>query len=685
MRLTYYFSILIIFISSYNAFSVNDSNAIIPDSLLFSVNSLPNDSSKVIKLNDLSFKYMGIQLDTAFILGKRALDLSEELNFEYGIAKSLFQLGLVFRYQSNYKKAIEYSRISYSLFEKLNKPEEKARVLNSLGNTYKRIGDYKNSVENFLISLKIFTELKDSVKISFVMNNLGVLYQEMGEYEKSLDFHLSNLELRRKIGADEDLILKTLMNIGIVYRELKNYSKAIDYYNEAIKLIDHNTSKYNQTLLLHNMGTIYELAGHLFSAKQYYLKALDIEEEIGERDLYINTLQGIGTVVIQSGDFNTGLDYLLKAYKEAKAQGNLLKWKNTTKSLIWAYETKEDYKNSLYYHKIYQSVNDSLMGLEKIKQITELEQKYEAEKREQQITFLEKEQEIQKLNLSKKTIEANQKSLQRNLLIVIALLAVFFVLFLIRKNKKITNQRSKIIDQNEKLLESNKTKDKLFQIIAHDLRSPLVSIDSLTQLIPYWVEIQDYESLKRLSKTMELSVTNVLSLIDDLLNWALSQQGNFPYNPVSFKINVTIKDAISLYIPIAQIKNIKLQFNASKDSVVYADKNMFLTVLRNLLNNAIKFTPEKGEIVIGVDFTKQFAKVWVKDSGIGIPEEKKEKIFELAGGNTVGVRGETGKGLGLFFCKEFVNMNNGDIFIEDGTQKGTTIIFTIPLYNLSEN
>ncbi len=91
-----------------------------------------------------------------------------------------------------------------------------------------------------------------------------------------------------------------------------------------------------------------------------------------------------------------------------------------------------------------------------------------------------------------------------------------------------------------------------------------------------------------------------------------------------------------------------------KRLVVFADKNMFLTVLRNLVNNAIKFTSEKGKIVIGVDYNQQFAKIWVADSGIGIPEEKKEKIFELAGVSSIGMSGETGKGLGLFFVKSLL-------------------------------
>ena len=681
----YYCFVSIIVFSSYNIFGAERLQNTTPDSLYFYVTTLPDDASKILKLNELSYKYMKDQLDTAFILSQMAFDLSEKLNFEYGKAKSLFQLGLVLRYQSNYKKAIEYSNKSYDLFEKMNKSEEKARVLNSLGNTYKRVGDYEKSVENFISSLKIYTEISDSVKVCNVMNNLGVLYQNMGEYDKSLEYHLQNLKVKRKLKVGKNQEMKTLMNIGAVYFETQDYNKALDYYKEAINLIDKNTTKYSQLSLLQNMGDIYQIKRDFKSSKYYYLKALGIEEEVGEQDKLIYTLQGLGNVLIMEGKYNEGLSYLLRAYSLAKDQGNLLKRKNLSESLIWAYKKIGDYKSSIDYHEIYQRVNDSLIGLEKVKQIAELEQKYEAEKRKQQIAFLEKEQEIQKLNLSKKTIEANQKSFQRNILIVFVILAIVFLVFLVRKNKKIIDQRAKIVDQNEKLLESNETKDRLFQIIAHDLRSPLVSMESITQLIPYWVEEQDFESLRRLSKTLELSVNNVLSLIDNLLNWALNQQGKFPYKPENIDLKKNLEETIDVYRPIAQIKNIELNFKALNNVKVFADKNMIFTVMRNLLNNAVKFTPENGEITVGIERNQQFAKIWVKDSGIGMPVSKKEVVFELANGQTKGTRGETGKGLGLFFCKEFVNINNGDIYIESEKGKGTTITFTLPLFNIPEN
>jgi len=692
VRIAYYLFILNIVFTSSEVFCQENNSYRNLDNIYIQVNALSNDSSKVLKLADLSSEYLDTQLDSALILGQRALDLSEKLNYKYGIAISLFQLGTILGNLANYDKAIEYSLISYDLFNKMGKLKEKARVLNSLGNINRKAGKYKESLEYFLISLQIYSELNDSVKIAGGVDNLGTLYQELRDYDKSLEYFFKSLEIRQKLEMDNELILINLMNLGIVYNLKNDNLKALNYYQEAINLIDGNTSKFNQAILLHNVAIVYSALGKYKSAKSYYLESVKIKEKIGALDYIITSWLGLGGMLVYEGNYKEGQKYLLKAYKLAKEQGSLKKLRKASEYLVWASEIKKDYKKALYHQKMFQQLSDSLLGIEKIKLVKEVEQKYDAEKKEQLIAYLEKEQEIQNLNLSKRTSEAKQKSLQRNLLIVIILMILVIVIFLLtdnkkrknrnkillRKNRTILDQRTEIVCQNDNLLESNKTKDKLFQIIAHDLRSPLVSIDSFTQLIPYWVEEQDYNSLKKMAKTMELSVENVLSLIDDLLNWALGQQGKFPFNPEKFKIIETLEEAIKVYLPIAEIKNINLKITSVEESHVFADKNMFLTVIRNLLNNAIKFTPENGKVEVGVEYEKEFAKVWVKDSGIGIPDDKKEKIFEFANANSKGTKGEVGKGLGLFFCKEFVHLNKGDVYVESELDKGTTITITLP-------
>jgi len=668
------------------------------DSLKREVLSFPDDTNKVLQLKDLSYKYLKVQSDTSFFLCKKAIKLSKKLQYDFGYATSLNQMGLVFKYKTEYDSALYYYNKSLTHFENLQIESEQASIYNRLGNVYKRYGKFDRSTDCFMQSLKIYQSLNDSTRISFVLNNLGVLYYDLGQNEKSLEYYLLSVDIKKKLNQESGLDI-TYMNIGNVYYQLGSFEKSVEYYKMALDLMANAGNKYDRMLLLHNIGNSYGQIEKLKDAINFYYKAIEIQKEIGEKEMLVFSLQGLGNTLIKEGSFKEGEKYLLRSFGLANEIKDIRKSHKLAINLYEVYFEKGDFKNSVLYLKEYIDIEDRMFTLEQKVQIVELEEKYNAEKREQQIAFLEKEKEIQQLEISKKEIESKQKSFQRNALIIIVILGAALLIYyfidskkrkklnqlLLKQNTKITDQQIEIAKQNDYLLESNKTKDKLFQIIAHDLRSPLVSMESITQLIPYWVEEQDFESLSRLSKTLELSVNNVLSLIDNLLNWALNQQGKFPYKPENINLKKNLEETIDVYKPIAQIKNIELKFRALNNVKVFADKNMLFTVMRNLLNNAVKFTPENGEITVGIERNQQFAKVWVKDSGIGMPVSKKEAVFELANGQTKGTRGETGKGLGLFFCKEFVNINNGDIYIESEKGKGTTITFTLPLFNIAEN
>ena len=659
---------------------------------------MPDDTNKVLQLKDLSYRYLKYQTDTSLMLCKKSVKLANKLDYKYGYANSLNQLGLVYKYKSEYDSALYFYQKSFELFDELGNDREKASILNRMGNVYKRFGKFELSLENFIQSLTIFREIGDSSRMSSVLNNIGILYNEQGEYAKSLEYELNCLEIQEKLNAKHYIPI-TLMNIGNNYMSLKDYSKAISHYKKSLDLLGNEGNKYDRSMLVHNIATIYEQTGNYYDAKQYYLKAIELEREIGYNEMLVFSLQGMGNTNIKEGNVKEGEKYLIQAYELGEEIGDIRKTHKLSRGLYEFYRDIGKFKESLNFLQKYVSFDDSIFNSEKKTIVIQLEEKYEAQKREQQIAFLEKEKEIQQLELQQKETEAKQRAFQRNVLIIAIILSFGLIVYFYTENKKkkkinemlvyqkdeISLQQQKIEKQNRKLQESNTTKDKLFQIIAHDLRSPIVSMESITQLIPYWIEEQDYESLQRLSKTLEISVHNVLSLIDNLLNWALNQQGKFPYKPENLKLEDNIRETIDVYLPIARIKKIHLEFKTTKDIMVFADKNMLFTVMRNLLNNAVKFTPEYGKIVVGIDSNQQFAKVWVKDSGVGIPEEKKDLVFEISKGNTKGTKGELGKGLGLFFCKEFVNMNNGDIFIDSSPEKGTTISFTLPLFNIPEN
>ncbi len=687
--------IVLIFLVSISCFTRASDDL---DSLRKAIDLMPDDTNKVIKLKDLSYSYLKYQLDTSLFLSRRSVKLAQELNYKHGYASSLNQLGLVHKYKTEYDSALFYYKKSFEIFDELKNDKERASILNRMGNVYKRFGQYDLALESFMQSLNFFRNIEDSVWMSSVLNNIGILYNERGEFEKSLEYQLSCLDIQQKLNVKNRIPI-TMMNIGNNYMSLKEYENALSFYQNALDLVGEKGNKYDRSMLLHNIATIYERIEKTYEARKYYLKAIQLEKEIDHKEMLVFSLQGMGNTLKREGNFIDGERYLLQAFQLAEEIGDMHRSHRLSRNLYEFYQDWEKYKESLVFLKKYVDIEDSIFNSEKKALIVELEEKFEAQKKEQQIAFLEKESEIQKLEIQQRETETKQKAFQRNMLLIAIVLALGLVAYFYVENKKkkrineilidqkeeITAQQNEIENQNIKLKESNNTKDKLFQIIAHDLRSPIVSMESITQLIPYWIEEQDYESLQRLSKTLEVSVHNVLSLIDNLLNWALSQQGKFPHKPENLNVVDVIRETVDVYLPIARVKKIHLEFSPMKKIMVFADKNMLFTVLRNLLNNAVKFTPEYGKIVVGIDSNQQFAKVWVKDSGVGIPEDKKDMVFELANGNTKGTHGETGKGLGLFFCKEFVNLNNGDIFIDSSPKNGTTITFTLPLFNIPEN
>ena len=234
-----------------------------------------------------------------------------------------------------------------------------------------------------------------------------------------------------------------------------------------------------------------------------------------------------------------------------------------------------------------------------------------------------------------------------------------------RKKTEISLKKSE-----ERLKELNSTKDKLFSIIAHDLRSPFDNIIGLTELI--LDNSIDYEESKKYIKILNTNAKNTLILLDNLLNWAKSQTGQLSYKPEKLLLSNVIKEIIALNILHADNKSIAINYSPSEEIIVFADENMLRTVLRNLISNAIKFTNINGTINILTTLKGNFAEVTISDNGIGMNENKRKLLFKI-------ISNQNGSGLGLVLCKEFVQKNKGEIVVESKEGKGSTFKFTLPL------
>ena len=241
--------------------------------------------------------------------------------------------------------------------------------------------------------------------------------------------------------------------------------------------------------------------------------------------------------------------------------------------------------------------------------------------------------------------------------------------------------QEKFIKINNELKIANSNKDRLLSIIAHDLRNPFSVLITFSKLLIDTYDDFSKEDIISYLKTFYKTSKTGYSLLDNLLKWSKSQSGAMKVNPEKLDLHDLTEETITLLFSQAKGKNIKLFNHIAPNSYALADLNMILTVLRNLISNAIKFTEEGGRVEIYGGNDKDTLRITVYDNGVGISKNDIDKIFKIdIKHTTTGTYGERGTGLGIVLCKEFIEKNNGSIYAESEEGKGSKFIFTLPKY-----
>jgi signal transduction histidine kinase len=251
------------------------------------------------------------------------------------------------------------------------------------------------------------------------------------------------------------------------------------------------------------------------------------------------------------------------------------------------------------------------------------------------------------------------------------------------QNKEKEKRASELLIKNnelQQLLQLNADKDKFISIIAHDLRNPLNSIVGLSKLLIVHSKNKDFKKIDEFSNVIQKSSERAMNLLMNLITWAQSQSGSITVNPKYFNISALVDDISLLYNDIAKQKNILISSSLPENIQVHADKEMVATVFRNLISNALKFTLPEGRITISAIEKQNEIILSVSDSGIGLTKIRVDKLFQINEvTSTLGSGNEKGTGLGLILCKEFIEMNNGIIWVESEIGVGSTFFFSLPI------
>jgi len=255
-----------------------------------------------------------------------------------------------------------------------------------------------------------------------------------------------------------------------------------------------------------------------------------------------------------------------------------------------------------------------------------------------------------------------------------------------RKNAEEKLLKAKIsLEKSEaQLIESNKTKDKFFSIIAHDLRSPFDSMIGFSNMLNENFDEFTKEEQKEYHRIIHTNIESTFKLLKNLLIWSEAERGTIEFKPENENLFLISKAVIDLIKLTADSKSINIKTEIPQHILLTVDKNMLSTIIRNLLTNAIKFTPDRGEITIAAELQKDegnntFVEIRVKDNGVGISMDIQSKLFDIGESiSTAGTSDEKGTGLGLNICKEFVEKHEGRIWVKSEVGKGSTFYFTLP-------
>jgi signal transduction histidine kinase len=613
------------------------------DSLKSKIQYTVEDTNKVKLLARLSFEYYGLNTDLGIKYGEQALELSEKLHWNKGIGMAYNSLGANWAIKSNYPKAFDCYLKSLTRFNEVGDKKKIANAFNNIGWLYIFEKQYTKSFVYLNKSLNIYTELNDKNGLASTYANLGICYSNQGNFTKANEYYYKVLQIHQQINKHLSVSVD-FSNIAKNKMRMKEYCEALDAGFEGLKISEEINNTYTRALLNRIIGEI------------YFNVANDNLKDKNSCPHYKNN---------KHENLLCAAKYLDTAYILFNKINDLSSMSESSLFLSQTHEQLSDYKNALWFYKKYTEDKDSIFSRDNGIKIVNIEKNREIELRDKQIL-------IQKLEIKNKE---RLSYLFIAITLIIILVAGLVLLMYISKRKS----NRQLEEKNKIISEINASKDKFFSIIAHDLRSPFNSLLGFTQLLVEELSTMDKDQIQQIAVTMRKSATNLYRLLENLLEWSRLQRGLIAFNPEPILLMPKVLADTALIMESANKKEISFNYDIPENLKVYADENMLGGILRNLVSNAVKFTPKSGKVTIAAKSMDNAVECSVSDTGIGMNQEMQENLFNIdVNTSRKGTEKEPSTGLGLILCNEFVGKHGGKLWVESEEGKGSTFHFTLP-------
>lgn len=559
-----------------------------------------------------------------------------------------------------------------------------AYAYRNLGSSHAMFGSFYKSMEYLQQAIEIFEELKDSVGIGNCYISLGHLYRNLQNRELEIRYHKKAYDIFH-LRSDRERQCVTAHNLGETYQILGDLPKARTLTMEALHIQDSLRVLPLLSACYKVMGMIEFQESHFLEAELYFKHVLEISDTLGKNSQKIATIQSQLQLAEICSKLNRHQEQLQWLYKAAafSTESNLAEYLQTTYTQLIRYFTTQNETDSVRrYVNQFVLIEDSVKHRQ-LKDRSDLTgsviQTYALEKDKR---LLERDNLIQEQNLRKRTILLVA-------IVIFAIVMIWLVMKLTYANKQISkvnelllHQSHTIEQQNHKLEVLNATKDKFFSIVAHDLKSPLNSLKMFSSLLQQQASDLTAEQVEELAGSLNDSVESTIEFADNIIAWAKLQMKEHTCKPELFIACDVLNEVCGLNEQAALAKGVQFFCQPEENAVVYADKQQLSFVIRNIVNNAVKFTRPGGFVHLRSRTLTDRNEILfeIQDTGIGIPPEIRATIFQI--GKKIsrpGTNGEKGTGIGLVLCHEFLQMNRGRLEIESTPEKGSKFLVYLPV------
>lgn len=634
--------------------------------------STRNSNLTIRSLYVTSANYINLgNIDTAILLLNKAFKIIDSSKDSLHYIDVCNQYGRIYYRSQDNDSALYYYHEMLSIAKRTNNPVHKAAAYNNMGMVYSEQGKLKEAYMAYMDALKYYEETESLSNQAIALNNIALINHDLKQYKESISYFKRAIEINRKLENNYNLSMN-YSNLGAIYKESGDFENAEQALKKSLEIATKSHLKQDVARSQMNLANLYKAMNRMELAKQYYVVSLEncVAEGL-DFGVMLNNIN-LGELYLNLNNFSLAQEHLFTALQYAEKMQQLKMIHEIYGKLARTSEMKGDFKQALAYHRLHLSINDSLQKMSNRQFINDLQTKYETEKKEAENNFLKKENQNNIRTIRNQQITTIAIGFVLGLMILLTI-----VIFRSRKRIKKINERLNLLNnqvllQNKQLAETNATKDKLFSLIAHDLKSPFSSMMGLLKfLIDEFELIEENERIK-IFDSLYVQTTNTYALLENLLQWAMNQGGKVKFEPEEIDVAVLLAEETAFLQTRLDKKQISIVNQIESPLMVWGDYMMVKTILRNIINNSIKFSHHEGEIFLSSKKDKDYQIIIIEDKGIGMSEETIRALLTKSEfHSTPGTENEKGTGLGLVIVKDFIAINKATFHIESKLGEGS--------------